>query len=192
MRALSPRLVSPVIIATTLAVVACDASSEDAFATCAPGISPPLGAVLDWKLTESDTDPFPNRPDWMTCTEHGWGLDDGGVFGVYTGECDYVTVTQSLKVDLDPCNEIVIELSHDQLLAPQGEASGEVGFAINNELLWTKTFPIPAPPLHLGPIRIPVKKVIPAGTPIQFHVHNHGSNGWRLLRLDRILKGDPL
>lgn len=177
------------MLVSLLFVVACDDATESAGGACSAGSSVPIAAVEKWQLTESDSDPFPNRPAGMTCTDHGWGLDDGGVFGVYTGECDYVTVTQPLLVDLSDCNEIALELTHDRLIAPEGEASAVVALAIANEIVWTETFPIPAPPIYRQ-IRIPIEKPVAARTPIQFHVRNHGSNGWRLLSINRVLAGE--
>ncbi len=141
-----------------------------------------------WQLADSPTDPFPERPAGMTCAEHGWGLDDGGVFGVYTGECDYVTVSQPLRAALSPCNDLVFELSHDRLSAGAAvDAIGYVGLAIADRLIWEKEIPIPAPPLYQE-LRVAIDREIAAGTHIQFHVHNHGSNGWRLLSLNRAVR----
>lgn len=168
-----------------IAVLVSHCAAEDAPSDALCESTATLVDMSQWVLGDSPTDPFPDRPPEMPCTDHGWGLDDGGAFGVYTGECDYVTVSQPLKAALSSCNELVFELTHDRLTAGEGVvAEGYVGIAIADRLVWEKTVPIPGPPLY-EEIRVAIDRDIPAGTPIQFHIHNHGSNGWRLLSLQR-------
>jgi hypothetical protein len=172
------------------AVAASSCATEDAASDAVCETTATLVDMSQWVLGDSPTDPFPDRPPGMPCTDHGWGLDDGGAFGVYTGECDYVTVSQPLRASLSTCNELVFELTHDRLSAGDGVvAEGYVGLAIDDRLVWEKTVPIPAPPLY-EEIRVAIDRDMPAGTPIQFHIHNHGSNGWRLLSLERQVRSD--
>lgn len=167
---------------TVVTVLGC-AAEEEAESVCTTTAN--LVDMTVWSLADSPTDPFPDRPPGAPCGEHGWGLDDGAVLGVYTGECNYVTVNQPLLAGLSSCNDLVFELTHDRLSAGEGViAEAVVGMAIADRQIWTKTYPIPGPPLY-EQLRVPIDRDIPAGTPIQFHIHNHGSNGWRLLSVMR-------
>jgi hypothetical protein len=49
--------------------------------------------------------------------------------------------------------------------------------------------PIPAPETPITPY-VEVAEDMPAGTPIYFHVHNHGDNAWRLLEVSTGTRAD--
>ncbi len=60
---------------------------------------------------------------------------------------------------------------------------------IGDRMLWTDTRPIPGP-AGLEATRVPLPEDVPAGTPIFFHVRNHGQNSYELLELSIV--GDKL
>ena len=57
-----------------------------------------------------------------------------------------------------------------------------MGLAIGNELLWSRQVPIPSGNAFVIE-RIAIDFAAPVGTPILFHVDNHGDNEYALIEL---------
>lgn len=130
-------------------------------------------------------DPFEaERPENIVCNElTGWH-PEADLLEVDTGECNYLTLMQPLRVDLPPDARLRVEVDHFDLTAPQ-PSEAVLGLQIGNARLWEYRQPIPAP---ADRIKDSVE-LLPAvdggsgpakGTPIYFHVRNHGQNSWRL------------
>ena len=55
--------------------------------------------------------------------------------------------------------------------------------SIGGKLLWQAEVAIPAR-ANIYDLRIPVDFDAPAGSAVEFHLHNHGYNTWTLLELE--------
>ncbi len=133
-----------------------------------------------WRAMEASEDPFPDRPATVECLPTAFGVD-AGAFGVYTGGCNYITATQPLRRALVAGDTIVVEAGYGTLVSTS-PGEGHLSIALPGLTLLELRPAIPGPPQFFVK-EIPVTQAIPAGTPLVFHVHNHGPNSWRLLRL---------
>jgi hypothetical protein len=151
-----------------------------------------IASITDWtRVTDTDTDVFADmRPPSVRCDESGFGLEQFGLsFEIKTGLCDYLTVAQPTLEPLVEGDVIAIRIWHDQLrAATPGE--GYVGLALGGELLWEDTVPIPS---EYGTVNadVTIDRDVPAGTELQYHVHNHGINSWNLLEIRTIVEVTP-
>lgn len=139
----------------------------------------------DWmRVADEHTDAFADqRPPGTICDEvMGYGIDPVGfAFEIKTDLCDYLTVSQPTLVPLVAGDLVHVRIWHDELMAPEPSV-GYVGFAIEREILWSATQEIPhAVDILEGDVE--VTNDLPAGSELQFHVHNHGINSWNILDL---------
>lgn len=153
-----------------VAVTAC--ASEDA--------SPKLGPVAQvhgWTLdTAASTDPFPaHRPDAVACTP-AMQYPEATALEVETEFCNYFVATQPLMADVAAGDALSLSLWHAQLVAPEA-AVGHIALAIGDDLVWETEIAIPnSPQIHHEVVVAPA--AASAGTPVTFHLHNHGYNAW--------------
>ncbi|MBC8071161.1 MAG: hypothetical protein IAG13_22740 [Deltaproteobacteria bacterium] len=142
-----------------------------------------LAYTADWaRVADPAGDVFADmRPPGTLCDEvMGYGIDPVGfAFEIKTDLCDYLTVRQATLVPLAAGDTIHVSVWHDQLIAPE-PTTGYVGFAIDGEESWSATETIPHDVAVLNG-DVVVARDYPAGTELQFHVHNHGINSWNLL-----------
>jgi hypothetical protein len=71
---------------------------------------------------------------------------------------------------------------HLPLFSPDGDAEGHLEVRAGEQVLLDYRTPIPAEERALSEY-VQTPEDIEAGTPIWFHVHNHGDNAWRLLEV---------
>ena len=65
-----------------------------------------------------------------------------------------------------------------------GEAiAGGVAVTVAGKRVWEMDVAIPAA-ANIHDLRIPVDFDAPAGSAVEFHLHNHGYNSWRFVRID--------
>jgi hypothetical protein len=158
---------------------------------CPEGDPPPeeplpvrLARVDQWvRVTDADTDLFAaGRPEGLTCDEvMGYGLEDFGpdvVFEVMTDLCDWFTGEQPTLEPISPGDTVTVKVWHYDLVAEM-DTEAYVAIAIGGQIEWEATIPIPSTG-NLLEADIVMDRELPAGTPIQFHVHNHGPNSWEL------------
>lgn len=149
------------------------------------------------------TDPFsPLRGPDHFCDPIGYGFEDlagEASYGIESGACNYLTVGQPGLTAIAPGDEILVRLWHFALTAPSpGEAY--LALQVGDRLLWQARLPIPCRGGLTGatpggdcpdnPGRAVVDPPVftadfaaPAGTPVYFHVQNHGENGYNLLEV---------
>lgn len=140
-----------------------------------------------WRLAEPDEDPWrAHRPEDITCDPTGRQPEDfAGTysFGIDTALCAYTTVIQETATDLCPGEEVLVWLWRFALTGPEG-ANAHIAAMVGDELLFEDIVPIPATSgLKVDPYV--AKRFHPAGTPITFHIRNHGNNTYQLLELSR-------
>ena len=122
-----------------------------------------------------------HRPEELACEEWAYRPEDGA-FEVDTGVCNYLSVEQPSLAAIRQGDIVDIALWHQSLVAPSGQA--HLAILIGGDLIWEKTVDIPSYPAAYSP-QIAALRAYPTGTPIVFHLHNHGSNNWQLLHLKR-------
>jgi hypothetical protein len=144
-----------------------------------------------WTELPSDADPFWDADAGYRRCVLGDYVIEGTVspyLEVNTTACNYVTLTQAARLDLQPGDEVALALSHQDLLG-----DGAIGFAavqVGDDEVWSKTVPVTAVAQSHN-LTHPVSTSLPKGTPVLFHVHNHGANAWRLLSLERLRPAAP-
>ncbi len=142
---------------------------------CTPRASTPLVSADSWQLTLAGEDPFTDRPALTDCVPEAVVVE-GQAVEVSTRVCSYATLVQPLETDVHACETFRATIAHFPLFAA-GPADAHLALRIGDETVWERVIPIPADAAvysieHAGPI--------PAGTPLYFHLHNHGANDYYL------------
>ncbi|MCB1709511.1 MAG: hypothetical protein KDI10_12375, partial [Halioglobus sp.] len=68
-------------------------------------------------------------------------------------------------------------------LAFERPATAHVAVTIAGERVWERDIAIPAE-ANIYDLRVPITFDAPAGSEVEFHLHNHGYNSWTLLELE--------
>lgn len=170
----------------------CDSGAEPGPSEPACELAPAdtLVTVIDhalWTLAPSESDPWAEfRPESIECPpaarlqEDFAGIDS---FGVETKSCNYTTVVQPLKTAICKGEQLYVWIWRFALSGPPGSKS-HIVVAIDTDVVWQAEVDIPAPSALIAlPVALP--RAYPAGTPIYFHVRNHGDNSYQLLDLAR-------
>jgi len=163
-----------------------DASPGDAAAiTQAPARTRgPLIEPDSWELLSADEDPFPDRLPDANCPDgtHMPELLSGEpVFSVDTGLCSYLTARQPALRDVAKGETLVARVWHFALDANES-VEAHVALRIADTTLLDQTVPIPSAG-GLIAVEVTANSAFAAGTPIFFHLHNHGNNSWSLVEL---------
>ncbi len=104
------------------------------------------------------------------------------VLAVDTKVCDWITLEQLSLRDVREGDEIKIRTFHFSLNAPSnGEA--RISLTLGDEMIFDERVLIPQPS---GPIESTwiATKDFEAGTPMLFHVNNHGANEYLLIEVN--------
>ena len=144
-----------------------------------------------WSATAPADDVFaamkPGRTECVPVDDYG-GLDFGGypAFEVHTDNCNYATVSQTLKQDVFAGEHVNVRMWHFDLRAAE-PAQGYTAIAVDGVVRWEYSVEIPADGA-LASYGWITDEDIPTGTQLQFHVQNHGVNSWNLID---IVAGPP-
>ena len=153
------------------------------FEDVVPGERAALVDVAAWVKTEPDDDRFGPVPADASC-ELGFGEEDG-LFEVDTELCNWGTFEQPSLVSVRAGDQLELVMVHDALYSEEAGATAVLGLSLGEDIVWTTEIPIPSEAGFLRPI-IVAPADAPAGTPVRFHVHNHGVNSYRFVELDVI------
>jgi hypothetical protein len=140
----------------------------------------PIVSADAWRAWEGE-DPF-GQPGDRACDPAGYGLEDlagAPAFQVQTGLCDWVTVAQATEIEVRRRDRFDVRVFHEALIGAAGTAA-TVGVAIDDEVVWRAEVPIPADSGFLLP-ELELKRELPVGTVLLFHVDNHGANSYHLI-----------
>ncbi len=144
----------------------------------APGELMALALPMLWMPVAADADPFvAHRPEAVTCALGAWLLELDGL-EVNTQTCNYASFGQPSKVEIVPGARIVGSLYHFDLLAAE-PATAHVALVVGEVVVWEQEIAIPGK-ANAYMIDVPASFAAPAGTPVNFHLHNHGQNTWTL------------
>ena len=133
------------------------------------------------RVTDPSVDAFADqRPPDAVCDDAGYYADPiAQTLEVQTEVCDYVTLRQDTLAALEPGDVVTVFAFHDVLTAPE-PAQGYLGIALDGQIEWELDVPIPGDAASIEQA-FTIDRSLPAGTELQFHVHNHGPNTWELL-----------
>ena len=142
----------------------------------------PLVKADQWMTVDALDDPLPShRPPMFTCSSDGVFIE-AGILEIDTGRCSYFAVKQELPIALKAGDQLAITLYHDALYA-EHRSEAHIAILIEREIVWENRIPIPsAPRLMTEHFRVPSS--VPVGGRIDFHLHNHGLNHWRLASIE--------
>lgn len=111
------------------------------------------------------------------------------VLEIDTDSCNYATVSQPSLQALQPGDTVAIEVWHYDLMAAEpGQA--HLALAIDGEVAWEEYVAVPSA-AALVEAEIMIDREVPAGTALQFHVHNHGANTYDLALLEIVRDDVP-
>lgn len=149
-----------------------------------------LVAMDQWVLVPPAEDPFAPAPDAPFCTADNIRMEPFGTGGPIALDvdtslgCGWATLTQPLATDIAAGEKVTIRVFYfSQTTFPAAEA--ELAVSFGGEVFWSDQVAIPASSSITPQTPIVADRDVPAGTPVHFHLGNHGDNSWTLLELSR-------
>ncbi|MEZ4436231.1 MAG: hypothetical protein R3F65_27860 [bacterium] len=139
--------------------------------------------VERWAPVGAGADPFADRPDAVSCPAHGY-RPEVTLFEVQTDVCRYATFAQAVPVALRAGDVLRTTVWHLNLWAGE-PAEAHLALRIGDVALWEVFVAIPSREAAY-PIEVALPVDVAAGTPLYFHLHNHGANSYRLLAVEAV------
>lgn len=133
-----------------------------------------------FEKTSAANDPFEDRPSDIVC-EFGFGLEDG-FFEFESDLCRYGAFSQPAVAPIRVGDTIDFLLLHENLVSSKPRAQAHIAIAFGDDIVYETRIDIPAEANFLDEQWVSTIDV-PAGTPVHFHLHNHGINSYRLAEL---------
>lgn len=159
----------------------------------------PRPAEATCELTPIDCAEFPWPQDRCVTFEAGSScvtayvpecLDTFTVMAVYTRMpnpaeplCNWLTLEQPSLRDIRAGDEVEIRMRHSSLTAPVPNGEAHMVFAIGDEVALDYNVLIPSDFAFPSEVWT-APRDFPAGTPVYFHVDNHGSNEYMLIEVN--------
>jgi hypothetical protein len=143
-----------------------------------------LVATSAWEILAAEQDPFADRLPDARCPAGAYMpelLANEEVFSVDTGACNYITARQPALRAVSPGERLQARVWHFALKA-QAPAAGHVALRLGETVVLDREVPIPSAG-GLIAIEAVTTQSFPEGTPVYFHLHNHGDNSWSLVEL---------
>jgi len=130
-----------------------------------------------WSPVPVEDDPFAShRPAEVACNG-GWILEGEGI-EIETARCNYLALTQPLRDDIPAGAALLVDLWW-QRLASVEPAQGHLALLVGDQTIVEEWIDIPGP-ADARSLEIETPMAFAAGSPITFHLHNHGYNTWKL------------
>ena len=111
------------------------------------------------------------------CSPQDWRSEPNGI-EVQTVNCNYITLTQPLMKPVRAGQSVRLQVWW-QTLASLEPAEGRIAVWIGDWRYFDERVPIPSE-ADARNLSRPSPSRIAAGTPVYFHVDNHGFNSWTL------------
>jgi hypothetical protein len=134
---------------------------------------------------EDPFDPSGGAEPPLPCEAETFGEENLGgelVFYVRTERCASLTVRQASRAELRAGETVEIRVYHFPLTAPV-DASAQLTLQIGETRIWERELPIPSPAAEIVE-QWEADQDYAAGTPLLFHVNNHGNNEYTLIGVD--------
>ncbi|MFB6263723.1 MAG: hypothetical protein ABEL76_08895 [Bradymonadaceae bacterium] len=145
----------------------------------------------EWLRIGAADDPLDeHRPGIVNCPESAYGTETvrGETnFEVDTGKCNYFSGKQTALAPIDEGDRLRARIWHFQLTAER-PSKAHVALLLDEEIVWEERVTIPASAGWLTP-SWRADSAYDSGTRVGFHLHNHGSNAWRLVRF-QVVRAD--
>jgi hypothetical protein len=165
-----------------------DASlADDAAAEDAGEPLPEPGSLINnalWQIAEPSADPFAREP-LRPCPPLSAGDETLGgelVYAIRTERCPALTVRQNSRRAVLAGDTISVRAYHFPLTAAEN-ASALVVLQLGVQEIFRRELPIPSDASELSDSWV-ADRDYPAGTPLMFHVENHGENEYALIAVD--------
>lgn len=141
-----------------------------------------LITVDAWREQDQAQDELADhRPAQVQCPANSW-YDEDGALEVETGYCNYLSLVQPSLAGVSKGDTLHLVLWHADLVFEE-PAVAHVAVTVAGQLVWEADIGIPAK-ANIYDLHIPVEFDAPAGSSIEYHLHNHGYNTWTLLELE--------
>jgi hypothetical protein len=166
---------------------AAEAGVEDAATEAAVDPDPrPLIHVALWKPVVGDEDPYVADAA-VSCPPGSFGEEALGgelVFYVRTETCPALTVRQASREAVVEGQTVRLRLFHFPLTAPE-PSQARLRVRVGDDEVYQADLPIPSPQAELS-AEWTATRDYARGTPIWFHVENHGVNEYALIAIERL------
>jgi hypothetical protein len=110
----------------------------------------------------------------------------GSYYDIDTTSCDWLTVTQPALGALSPGDTLRVWAFRWANMVAEGTGRMTVAAGDPPVTLWEIYPRLPAPEAELYYDHVTVSHQVPTGTPLYWHVSNHGDNVWSLIGLLRV------
>jgi hypothetical protein len=137
----------------------------------------PLVLAEEWQPAAADPMASHAGADAIACGEQDWHAELAGL-EIETTRCNYAAVEQPLLADLVQGDELRVRVWWQTLVSP-APVEGHLALFVGDALVWEEHVAIPGPAAARD-VDLVSPVSAPAGTPVTFHLHNHGSNTWNL------------
>jgi len=141
--------------------------------------------MFAWEPGDASVAPDPygdSRPAYSDCPEGG-SFMEGSSFEVNTGLCTWAWFQQPALTDLVPGDVIEVVFWHAILVADP-PAQGHLAIWVGDHELYDKVVEIPHDPdAYTEDVTVDFHSA--PGDVVTYHLNNHGTNTWNLLRVDR-------
>lgn len=178
---------------TLAALAACDTEAAPGL-RCEPALFGEPRALIahdNWRLATAEEDPWAAfRPADIACPSGSRNPEDfAGTYsyGIATAECPYTTMVQETLADACKGESFYVWHWNFALTAPANSTS-HIGVQLG-ATRWGVTRAIPSD-AALAAEAIILDEDVAKGSPIFFHVRNHGANTYQLLDLLIVAAGD--
>lgn len=135
-----------------------------------------------WEVGKLELDPQADHAlAEIRCPPGTYGVDGAPpreTFEVTTGDCNFLTASQPALASVEQGRIIHVIVWHLDLGAPL-PGPAHAALSIGGDVLWEINVDVPhRAALYDAEIEAP--EDIAEGTPVVFHVHNHGTNDWNI------------
>lgn len=142
-----------------------------------------------WTLLDADEDPFYSNVGRIdvpaVCGSAATNFEKFGQepsVNLDTRFCNWGTLMQASLLDIESGDPIAFRVWHFMQDSIGGATQAYLAIRISDTIVWNDTLPLPATGgLFYETIAAPLDA--PAGTPVYWHVHNHGANQYNLIEL---------
>lgn len=161
--------------------------ADDTTAAAPPRMPAPLIDHAAWVPVAAADDPIPDhRPALVDCGVTGAYVELAS-YEIDTARCNYLARRQPSLVEIRAGDRVAVAAYHATLASVE---AGQAHFAllVGGVVVWQELVLIPASPgvVDATPFQaeVPIDVDVPAGTPVDLHLHNHGYNTWTLLEVE--------
>jgi hypothetical protein len=174
--------------ADTSTDVAADTSNDTGSDADAGPTGTPLVSNDAWAPVDEADDPLKDhRPDSVECPDEAVTTEDlqgESTRTVDTTKCNYYTAQQPLLEAVEEGEELSVRVWHFDLtyMAP---TEAHVALLIDGSVVWEERVPIPSGGGGLLSKTWQAEADYPAGATVTLHLHNHGSNTWNFIELEK-------